>query len=380
MKIGMISDTFLPQIGGAEIHVYRLSRTLRDLGHNVKIFTNTEGEWDVDGFKVIRNHTKKNTPLNMITDMLNLRNFIKEIDIAHCHYTFYLSFLTCPLAKMLRKPNVVTLHGLGTLDSSVGNSPRMKAYRLISFKFADAIIATSSEMAEVAKRFVKKEKIYMIPNGVDTDYFKPSSIQNSKKYKIIILSMRRLNPKNGVQYLIEAIPYLIKEIGNEIEFWIAGRKKLEHYLRERVKELNIEKYVKFIGEIPHDKTKYYYDIADIVVFPSSAESTSLACLEAMAMEKAIVASSLRAYKDLLGDNERGLLVKLFDRDYSDYNAPLTLPKDRIKSLADTISTLIQDEQLRKKLGKNARKYVVDTYDWKILGKKIIDVYDKVLSG
>ena len=374
MKIGMISDTFLPQIGGAEIHIYGLSCTLRNLGYNVKIFTNTEGKSNVNGLKVIRNNPKKFVFLEMISDILSLRNFMKKVDVVHCHYTFYLSFLASSLAKMLGKPSVVTLHGLGTLDSSVGSSPRMKVYRWISLKFANAIIATSNEMGEVAERFVKSEKIYVIPNAVDTDYFKPSSVQNFKKDKLIVLSMRRLNPKNGVQYLIEAIPYIVEELDDEIEFWVAGRKKLELYLRRRVKELKIEKYVKFIGEILNKKTKAYYNIADIITFPSSAESTSLACLEAMAMEKAIVASSLKSYKDLLGENERGLLVKLFDRDYSDYNAPLTLPEDKIKYLANAIVTLSQDKLLRQKLGKKARKYVEEDYDWKIITNRIAEVY------
>ena len=375
----MVSDTFLPQVGGAEIHVYNLSCALRDLGYDVKIFTNTEGEGEVNGFEVIRNCPKKNTYPKMVADVINLRNFLKKVDVVHCHYTFYLSFLACPLAKILKKPSVVTLHGFGTLDSSVCNSLQMRAYRWTSFKFADAIIATSNEMAEVAERFAKEEKVCVIPNAVDTDHFKPSSPQNFKKDKLIVLSARRLNPKNGVQYLIDSIPYIIKEVG-DIEFWIMGREKLESYLKKRVKELKIEKYVKFIGEIPNEKTKDYYNIADVVVFPSSAESTSIACLEAMAMEKAVVASSLKAYRDLLGENERGILVRLFDRDYSDYNAPLSLPKERIKSLANAIIALLQDELLRQELGKRARQEVKENYDWVVIANKIANLYEIYLKS
>jgi len=187
--------------------------------------------------------------------------------------------------------------------------------------------------------------------------------------------VRRLNPKNGVQYLIEAIPYILKKF-DRIEFWIMGRKILESYLKKRVKELSIEKFVKFIGLISNEKTKDYYNIADLVVFPSSAESTSIACLEAMSMKKAVVASSLEVYKKMLGNNERGILIRLFEREYSDYNAPLSLPDDRLKDLANAILTLSKDNDLRKKLGKRARKHVKEYYDWKLILGKILEIYKK----
>lgn len=372
MKVGLVIDNYFPVLGGAEVHVYYLSKTLQHLGHDVIIYTNTLSKEDDVALTVIRN------TCGLKTNIRDLVRFIRNVDVVHCHYTYYLSSLTCFLAKLLRKPTVVTLHGLGTLDSSVGKSRRMKAYRWLSFKLADAIIATSNEMAEVAERFAKRKKIYVIPNAVNTNYFKLSSPSNPKEDKIIVLSMRRLNPKNGVQYLVEAIPYIVGEF-ERIEFWIAGKTKLESYLRKRVEELGILKYVKFIGEIPNEKTKHYYEAADIVVFPSSAESTSIACLEAMAMEKAVVASSLKVYKDLLGNSERGLLVELFDRDYSDYVAPLNLPEERISALANAIITLSRDEVLCRELGKRARKEVEKNYDWTIIADRISQVYENLAT-
>jgi len=369
----MVSDTFLPLIGGAEIHLNNLSKHLNDFGYDIKIFTNVSGNDYEDEFLVIRNH-----PSNLILDVVTLFNFIKSVDIVHCHYTFYLSSIACVLAKILGKPSVITLHGLGTLDSSVKKSIIMKFYRWISFKSADMIIGTSNEMVEVAKRFVEKDKVILIPNAVNTDEFKPSFKSNMKKKKFIVLSARRLNPKNGVQYLIDAVPYIIKE-NDQVEFWIMGEKKLESYLRERVKEKSIGKYVKFIGQIPNEDIKYYYDQADVVIFPSSAESTSISCLEAMSMEKVVVASSLEPYKVLLGNNERGILVRLFDRDSSDYEAPLVLPKDRLKEISDAILFLHKDEKLRESMGKRARKFVKDNYDWKIISNTVIQVYSKLLN-
>jgi len=186
--------------------------------------------------------------------------------------------------------------------------------------------------------------------------------------------MRRLAPKNGVQYLVEAAPEVVAVVPG-VRFWIAGEGKLEGYIRSRVTDLGLEGYFRFLGIVPHDQTPEFYRQADIAVFPSSAESTSLACLEAMCTEKAIVASSLTAYKELLGaSGERGVLVPLFDRDESDYNAPLTLPRECIHSLAQAIIALAQDAGLRVRLGHAARRFAAERYDWSTIAAQTARVY------
>lgn len=373
-KIGLMSDTFLPQIGGAEIHIKNIAHFLKNDGYDVEVFTNTQGEKILNGIKIYRNNNKGNKIWRLLKDTKNIFLFVKNVDVVHAHYTFYLACLSGVVAKILRKPFVVTLHGLGTLDSSVNKNFRRKIYRYVSFKMADAVVATSGEMADVAKRFTDQKAIFIVSNGVDTEYFKSKDGHNEQG-KIIVLSARRLNPKNGVQYLVEAIP-MIAEKFPEIEFWIAGKDKLENYLKERVKDLKMENFVKFIGEIQNDDMLRYYNDADIVVFPSSAESTSIACLEAMSCEKAIVASALSAFKEML-DDDKGVLVKLFDREDSNYDAPLTLPQERIDLLADAILKLANDKDRRVYLGKKARDFVVINYDWKILTKKVELIYRQI---
>ncbi|MHA1693952.1 MAG: glycosyltransferase family 4 protein [Candidatus Helarchaeota archaeon] len=377
MKIGIISDTFLPLIGGAEIHIYNLSRKLMDLGYNITIFTLVDGPENIDGIKVIR-AIKKNEFIWILKNIKRLINFIKSVDIIHGHYTYFLSCLSSIISKLLKKPCIITLHGLGTLNSSVGNSPLKKFYRKMSFHFADIIISTSNEMAKLATNFKDSKRIIVIPNAVDPNIFKPIK-KDDNRNKIIVFSPRRLNRKNGVQYLIEAIPYILQKNKN-IEFWITGEEKLKPYLEKRVATLNIKKYVKFLGYISNQQMINYYAQADIVVFPSSAESTSIACLEALAMEKPVVASALKPYKDLLEKTNAGVLVKLFDRDYSDYNAPITLPVNRIKELANAIILLVKNPNLRKNFGKNGRIIVLKKYNWDLIIKKISKIYELLLKS
>jgi glycosyltransferase involved in cell wall biosynthesis len=378
LKIGMLVDTYLPVIGGAEIHVFELSKALQPLVQEIQIFTGSPAgdEPTLDQFPVTRvrslAYSGWKTWLKLPFALPALIRFIRSVDVVHCHYTFYLSMLGIVLGKILRKRTAVTLHGLGTLDSSVRNSFVMRFFRRVCFKFVDVVIATSEEMRDVALRYVPDSHIRIITNGVDTTAFQPRLKNGDKEF--VILTMRRLAPKNGVQYLVEAAPRVLASIPNA-GFWIAGEGKLESYIRRRVDELGIKSNIRFIGLVPHNQTADFYRKADIIVFPSSAESTSLACLEAMSMEKPIVASNLEAYQDMLGNNgQRGILVNLFDRTASDYNAPLNLPSDRIQSLADAIIQLAGDANLRMEMGARARRYVIDTYDWHQIASQVVQAY------
>jgi glycosyltransferase involved in cell wall biosynthesis len=99
----------------------------------------------------------------------------------------------------------------------------------------------------------------------------------------------------------------------------------------------------------------------------------------MACEKAIVASALMTYKEMLGRNERGILVELFDREYSDYVAPLVIPDERIENLAEAIMKLAEDQILRTKLGTAARDFVIKNYNWETVIKRIENVYSGLIK-
>jgi glycosyltransferase involved in cell wall biosynthesis len=306
-----------------------------------------------------------------------LITFIREVDFVHCHYSFLMAALGALLCRILGKPCAVTLHGLGTLDSSVDKSPLHRLYRFIALKLAGTIVATSEEMRTIALRFAPSERVVVIPNGVNVHAFAPGPKPESTTPELVILTMRRLAPKNGVQYLVEAAPEVVAALP-QARFWVAGEGKLESALRRRVSELGLEEHFCFLGIVPHERTPEYYHQADLVVFPSSAESTSLACLEAMCCEKAIIASSLSAYKDMLGTSgERGILVSIFDREASDYNAPLQLPPERIHALAQAIVSLASDTELRLSLGKTARRFAVERYDWNLIAAQTARIYQEV---
>ena len=219
-----------------------------------------------------------------------------------------------------------------------------------------------------------------MPNSVDTEEFVPlpkdySVLPFSYNKGPLIVSIRRLVPKNGVQFLIEAIPKIVNRVPNAT-FVVIGWGRLEEHLKSRVRELGIEDKVYFLGKIENFKLKEYLNLADVVVFPSTAESTSIACLESMALGKAIVASRVGGYPEMIIDGQSGTLVNLTDTEASDYDAPMNLPDNKLEELAKAVSDLALDTDKRRRFGENARTRAVSEFSWEKNIQTILSLYRK----
>lgn len=110
-----------------------------------------------------------------------------------------------------------------------------------------------------------------------------------------------------------------------------------------------------------------------MVFPSTAESTSIACAEAMAIGTPVVASRVGGLVELLGKNEeRGRLVTLVDHEGSNYDAPLTLPEDRLRALAHTVLEVLRTGEPERT--RAAQEFAQGELDWNMITEKTLDVY------
>jgi glycosyltransferase involved in cell wall biosynthesis len=376
MRILLAQDTFFPQVGGAEVHVLKLAQALAGRGHDVRVVTATPGPSEVGGIQVERlpgvSGRGRRSWVTVPLSVPRLAGLVAGADVVHGHYTARLSALSARLARLLGKRFVVTLHGHGTLDSSVGDDRRMQRWREIGLRLADRVICTSSEMAEVARRFVGDDRILVIPSGVDMAEFAGGTQAGSET--TTVGTVRRLVPKNGVQYLVEAMPAIVKGARGDVRFSIVGDGRLRDYLETRVRDLGVGDKVTFHGTMAPEDVKERLQSMDVVVFPSSAEATSIAALEAMAMGKPVVASAVGGFPELLGASQRGVLVELFDRTTSDYEAPLTLAPERIRSLASAILELMEDPERARALGAAARDYVRANHDWARIAAEVERAY------
>lgn len=374
-----MQESFLPLVGGAELHVLKLAQALQRRGHTVTVLTATPGPSEWEGVSVVRKpFLDRQGRLSVITypaGLLSVRGLVESHDVVHAHYTEMMSSLVGALAKRASVPVVLTLHGHGTLDSSVHANRRAARWRQASFERATIVVATTPEMRGIAERFVSRDTIRDIPNGVDTHVLKRSVAVHAVGPRL--LTLRRLVPKNGVQYLVESMPSLLRAEPNAT-LAIAGTGPLEAHLRERVQALGLEDCVTFLGEYRNSEVGSIIADSDIAVFPSSAEGFSLAALEVMAVGRPVVASSVGGFLQLL-DEGRGVLVPLFDRETSDYNAPLELEQHSYESLANAIVQLWRHPEVMRRMEDDAACWARSGFSWDAVAEQVEHAYRCAMS-
>lgn len=271
------------------------------------------------------------------------------------------------IARNLLKKKLVVL-----LSSSQGSQIgiKEKIYRKLAKKtliISDAIVASSEQTMKDTEIYlgigIDRAKLTIINQGIDALRFKPEKNHDDEN---ILLCVARISPIKRIEYIIEAIPHVIKSVPN-IKLKIVGCVQEKNYLddlKELVSKLKCEKYVEFVGPVPHDKLVYHYNSARIFILSSKGEGISNATLEAMACEKPVIITSSGGISDYVEDGVNGLVVK--------DNQP--------KLLSQKIVTLLEDKQYREKIGRAARKTVEERYSGHLLVNNLIDIFDQVINS
>ncbi len=384
MKVLVTSDSYLPRLGGAEIYALKLGSFLQKRGHNVRLFTTEKNPSGVETspFPVIRRIYRRN-PIAIFRFLLTLYRECREADIVNCIYSYKIAAIVGIFKLFIKKPMVVTLEGLGTLDMP-GNSwfyaRVLSFYRWFSIRQAEINIAACLEFVDIAKRYTSADKVIYIPNALDIDQFdirpkETALMPAGTEGKMVAATIRRLVPKNGIQFLVEAAPLIVKRFNNII-FFIIGWGKLDDYLKERARALGVGKFFHFVGRIENEDLPRYLNLADVVVFPSTAEATSIACLESMALGKPIIASNVGGYPEMVTDGYNGHLVDLTGSTNSNYDAPMTLGDDKIAALADAVVTILSNKDKLKELGRNSRHLAETKFSWQEKILEIEEAYEK----
>jgi glycosyltransferase involved in cell wall biosynthesis len=369
-------------MGGAEIHVKNLFQNLIADGHEVTLITNERGD-DMSG--VIRVPWSKK---NLLKLLLQVWKHSKDVAVIHAHYCHRLALFAGVVGIIRRKPVIITLHGMGILDHpSASRLGRLSHafYRYWSLQLATYVISTSEDLALVADKYISRKKMTVIMNGYDAQKFTTKGVAVDSdnqpwEGKKVVMTLRRLVPKNGVQYLVECIPDIIKET-KDVHFLLLGDGPLREQLETKVQASGVSSYVTFLGKVNNDSVDQFLRIADVVVFPSTAESSSIACAEAMGMKKSIVASRVGGLVELLGKDEaRGYLVDLVPWTGSNYDAPIELPRDRYEALASRIIFALQHDAQSTQKAEAAERYAKNELSWQAIYEKTKGIYTSLIKS
>lgn len=396
MKVCFISPEYLPLSGGTGSYVYYLSNELVSNGYSIHIVTGSQTAGDVQLSEKLSVSFLKTPRLPIVKSFMfagsshqklkALRDKIKA-DITHVNLPLVPNFA---VPQNFGKALISTVHSTWKGEAeAIGGEPysRLNSNEkfLVSFnwflrifekkmiKRSRKLIAVSNFTKRELKQYYKinENKIKVIHNGVDSVKFQPASDKKVTKEKlgfsaedIIVLSVGRLYARKGLFTLIESIPKVISKFP-KAKFVISGkgqsdemRKLIEHAAR-----LNVKENIIFTGYFPDKKLPKLYQAADIFAFSTFYEHHPFAVLEALSSGLPVVTTNVGGIPETIIDDKNGFLCQPFNS----------------VQMSSRILFLLEHPEASREMSFQARKTILERYDWRIIVKEVLKVYDEVFA-
>lgn len=288
-----------------------------------------------------------------------------KCDIVHGVMASYAGLAMLMYSKIARKPSLLTLQS-GTMDSP---SYKRKlnlislVYKKIHTSAARVHAISSSLKGRAIKLGCSRDDVYVIPNGVDLERFKPtkSNLRSNFKPRYLIVCVARLVPVKGINYLIKAIPPILEEVN--VGLLLIGDGPEKNKLMGIVDELGLEDRVHFLGSKSHDELPTYLSMSDVFICPSLFEGMGSVFVEAMACRIPVVGTNVGGIPDVIQDNVNGLLIE---------------PQDS-SQIAKAVLKILGNKDLADKLAENGRRIALEKYSWDKVSEDIHMLYKEILD-
>ncbi|NNF25830.1 MAG: glycosyltransferase family 4 protein [Gemmatimonadetes bacterium] len=371
---------FPPEVGGLESHIHFLARGLVERGHEVDVVTSLSqpdlARHEVkDRIGVWRTWLPWRNPvgwaLHALGSVPRTRALARTADVVHAQA--FQSVLPCRLSKPDRTPLVTTLHTSHFLK--LAGRPWARRGLAALVRMGDHNFAASKEIADVGVSLGPGIRVEALANGVDTGFFRrvdptlpraegPTGDRAASNAgaapRLRLVAPRRLFHKNGVEYLIRAMPSIAERI--PVELVVVGDGPEGPRLKAMTSQLGLDDTVRFVGSRPHPEMPGLLSSCDLAVFPSLMEATSVGALEAMACQLPVAASDVGGLPEII-DQDVGTLFE---------------PADP-SALAQAVVALAREGKLLEK-GRRARERVVERWSNDRLVDRHLQVYETLLRG
>jgi glycosyltransferase involved in cell wall biosynthesis len=356
MRIVIVTEQYLPMLGGVAMVTHHLSQDLAAAGHQVWVVAPSEGHYNkythegpvhVSRFASFEWPTYDGQRI-AFPPVAPLRRLMAGVrpDIVHIHSPVVLGTLAQLLAGTLHIPVVGTNHYMPinmspslSTDPLLGKSFEALAYSyLLSFYNRCEFVTAPTETAlDLLRQHGLRAPSRAISNGIDISGFFPASRDEAlrRRYGLpadrpLLFYLGRLSEEKRVHVLLDAMT----QLSAPAHLAIGGSGPARAELEARADALSIRSRVTFLGHVPDEDLASTYRLADIFVMPSVAELQSVATLEAMAVGKPAVVARAGALPELVRDGENGYLFT----------------PDDSRDLSECLAPLVADEALRGRMG------------------------------
>ncbi|MCF6132666.1 glycosyltransferase family 4 protein [Flavobacterium wongokense] len=379
MKVAFLTSEFphpkMGSSGGIGTSILNLSKGLTAQGHEVSVLVYGQKE---DSFFIedsISYYQIRNVKLKGLSRFLTQRKIQKLINrlvaenkVEVLEAPDWLGFTSKIKPKC---PVVIRLNGSDTYFCHLDNRPIKffnKLHEKKALQNADALLSVSKYTADLTKELFELQRDFtIIPNSIDVAKF---ALDTTETNENTILYFGTLIRKKG---LLE-LPLIFNEVykkNNKARLILIGRDASDilsgndstWQMMQSLFDKNALQNVEYLGSVTYDKIKGNIASAGVCVFPTFAEALPVSWIEAMAMQKAIVASNIGWATEVIEDSVNGFLVH---------------PKDH-NLFADRILELLDNQVLTNQFGAEARKTVLQKFSIEVVAQQSADFYQKVIS-
>jgi len=408
VKIGFLTHYFPPEIGAPSARIYEMAKNWVKSGHQVKAVTcfpnHPTGEIpeeyeglkfkkeEMDGIEVYRNYVYATPNKGFIKKIFNHLSFmfssvlfslrkIGEIDITVVSSPTFFSIFSGYLFSLIKRtPFILEIRDLwpaaivelGVLKNKFIISV-LEAIELFFYRRADKIVVVTRSFKEnLISRGIDAEKIEVITNGVDINFFK-NKFQNKElleKYNLEDKFIVEYIGAHGLSQALDKIIYAAEKLKEyeDIHFVFVGEGAEKEKIMDLSEELELNN-ITFISQKPKEMMPEFYNIADICLVPLKDVELFETFIpskifEIMACEKPIVASLSGETKSILDEAQ----------------SAVTVEPENIDQIAAAILEIKNNPQIAEEMGKKGREFVVENYSRSSLADKYLNVMNQAIEG
>jgi glycosyltransferase involved in cell wall biosynthesis len=401
MKIAMFSDAYWPRVNGVSVSIDTFAHELLKLGHEVlvvcaeypeqqtkKISHDAEGE-DEEDFRPtilqVPSVTFVFSKEDRIAHFHKVFWVAKEVgrfspDVIHLNSEFMIAHFGIYCAWYFKLPVVYTFHtlweeyGAQYLPSIPKPFVRALARRIIKYvmRYSDTLIAPTTQVQDVIKRYKVKKDTFLLPTGIDTRYLDFSEAQKIEfKSKIetlcpvlvnkkILLFAGRITKEKNVGFLLEILPALIEKHNDIILVIVGGGPYLDDLI-EMSRTMGVSGHCLFPGYFERKDLGLMYQMSHIFIFPSLTETQGLVTIEAMHSGIPVVAIGSMGTIMVMGGDNGGFMV---DNDRTEFTA--------------RVLDLLDDKELYNKKSLEAKEH---SKKWRIdkIALRLLEIYEITIT-
>ncbi|MBX9671240.1 MAG: glycosyltransferase family 4 protein [Candidatus Obscuribacterales bacterium] len=397
LRVCLISREYPPETGWGGIATFtrHLAHGLKDIGHHVEVVSLSKDHdktVDDDGVKVHRvslewieknfdsmnacipySHYVLSASVSMWRKFLELhkQQAFDVVDTPELLAEGFFPALTriLPLVIRLYTPHSKFIReGLHNVTPSFDHE-FIAAIERVAMTSADVLTSPSLDLRDyvAGDLHIESDKIEIVRNPIDPDQFSPDGVRllpDTKKIRVLFVG--RLEERKGIQYLVDAIPMITRKNRN-VEFVVigddtknaTGQTSELHKLKNTIARDGTGEFIQFINRVPLADLPGYYRSADICVVPSVYDNSPYTCLEAMSCGRPVVGTAGGGTKEYLTHEQSGIIVE---------------PKDP-QAIADALLRLIENEDLRSRMGREARARVLHHFQRKEIARQTAGLYE-----